>query len=112
MANTKSAKKRARQTPKKTAINNQVRSRVKSALRNAREALTTQGKDSADLLKVAISGLSKAANKGVIHKKNASRKISRLMKLLGKAPVVAAATTKKTPAKKNTKAKTATKAKA
>ncbi len=81
MANTKSAKKRARQTPRKTAKNNRIRSRVRTALGNAREALVQKAKGSEEFLQAAISQLTKAANKGVIHKKNASRRISRLMKL-------------------------------
>lgn len=101
MANTKSAKKRARQTPKKTAINTAIRSRVRRALSGAREALAEKNKDSADLLKTAISQLSKAANKGVIHKRNASRRIARLMKASTKtvADVVVKAKTTKTKAK-------------
>ncbi len=89
MANTKSAKKRARQTPVKTARNSEVKSQVKTALRGAREAATGTTKEGPVLLKLAISKLQKAANKGVIKQKNASRKISRLMKMVAKAAATA-----------------------
>lgn len=79
MANTKSAKKRARQTVRRTTRNTQAKSSVKTAVRAAREAIESSSKDLEAMLKSAISKLSKAANKGLIHKKNASRKISRLM---------------------------------
>ncbi|MBS1985247.1 MAG: 30S ribosomal protein S20 [Bdellovibrionales bacterium] len=104
MANTKSAKKRARQTPKRTARNYRIRNTVKTAVRSAREALTSNSKEMPVVLKTAVSQLSKAATKGTIHKRNAARRISRLMKAAAKAasaaPVVAAATTaKKKPTK-------------
>lgn len=104
MANTKSAKKRARQTPKKTAVNTAIRSRVRRALSGARDAFATGNKESADFLKTAISQLSKAANKGVVHKRNAARRISRLMKAATKTVVAPVAKAK---AAKTTKAKSA-----
>lgn len=81
MANTKSAEKRNRQALKRRARNTTVRTTVKGALKKAREALST--KDAAktgDAVKDAARTLSKAASKGVIHKRNASRRIGRLAK--------------------------------
>lgn len=81
MANTKSAEKRNRQALKRRARNTTVRTSVKGALKKAREAIST--KDAAktgDALKDAVRTLSKAASKGVIHPRNASRRIARLTK--------------------------------
>jgi small subunit ribosomal protein S20 len=80
MANTKSAKKRARQAPRRKDRNASIRSAVRSAVRGAREAISTKDKNISGMLKDAISALSKAANKGTIHKRNAARRISRLAK--------------------------------
>jgi small subunit ribosomal protein S20 len=80
MANTKSAKKRARQTPKRTTRNTQVKGSVKTALRAAREAITGNSADLKTKLSKAMSVVSKAGNKGILHKKTVARKISRLMK--------------------------------
>lgn len=79
MANTKSAQKRNRQAEKRRARNQAVRTQVKSAVKKAREALAS--KDPAkfqEALRAAARTLDKAASKGVLHKKNASRRIARL----------------------------------
>lgn len=79
MANTKSAEKRNRQALKRRARNTSVRTAVKTAVKKAREALAT--KDPAKIqeaLKSATRTLDKAASKGVLHKRNASRRIARL----------------------------------
>jgi small subunit ribosomal protein S20 len=81
LANTKSAEKRNRQAQKRRARNTIVRTRVKGALKKAREAIST--KDAAktgDAVKDAIKTLSKAASKGVLHPRNAARRIARLTK--------------------------------
>ena len=80
MANTKSAKKRARQTITRTARNLGVRNQVKTAMRVAREAVNTKGADLQTVLSIATSIVARAAKRGTMHKKTASRKISRLMK--------------------------------
>ncbi len=81
MANHKSAKKRARQTPKRTERNRSTRSRVKSAVKSARSALTAgDAGDAATALKTAEGVLRRAASKGAIPKKRASRSVSRLAK--------------------------------
>jgi small subunit ribosomal protein S20 len=81
VANTKSAEKRNRQAQKRRVRNTRVRSSVKTAVKDARAAITA--KDPAkvkDMVTEAIRTISKAASKGVLHKRTASRRISRLMK--------------------------------
>ncbi len=81
MANTKSAEKRNRQAQKRRARNTTVRTTVKGALKKAREAISTKDAvKSGDAVKDATRTLSKAASKGVIHPRNASRRIGRLAK--------------------------------
>ena len=92
MANTKSAEKRNRQAQKRRARNINVRSTVKDAVKSLRETLTTQdGAKSAEAFKAAASRLNKAASKGVIHKRAASRRISRLAKAVNRAKAATAA---------------------
>lgn len=79
MANTRSAKKRARQAPKRQARNASVRNAVKTAVRKAREAFASKDKKQAEAaLKFATKTLDRAASSGVLHAKNAARRISRL----------------------------------
>ena len=79
MANTKSAQKRNRQALKRRARNQAVRTQVKSAVKKVREALAS--KDTArfqEAFRAAVRTLDRAASKGVLHPKNASRRIARL----------------------------------
>ena len=79
MANIKSAKKRILVTQTKTAKNKAVRSEVKTAIKKVEAAVAANDKAAAEAaLQVATSEISKAASKGIYHKNNASRKISRL----------------------------------
>ena len=79
MANTKSAQKRNRQALKRRARNQAVRTQVKSAVKRAREALASKDPAKAqEALRAAARTLDQAASKGVLHKKNASRRIARL----------------------------------
>ncbi len=81
MANTKSAQKRNRQALKRRARNVAVRSQVRSALKKAREAFATKDPAKAqEALRAAAATLNKAASKGVLHARNASRRIARLTK--------------------------------
>ncbi len=81
MANHKSAKKRARQTIKRTERNRHTRSRVKSAVKSARTALAAGDTGETETaLKAAEGVLRRAASKGAIPKKRASRSVSRLDK--------------------------------
>ena len=86
MANHKSSMKRARQTIVRTERNRVGKSRVRSAVRQVRDAITEGKLEEADtLLKVATRELRKAASKGVFHKRTASRRVSRLVKGLNAA---------------------------
>ena len=79
MANHKSAKKRARQTIVKTIRNRAVKSQVRSAVRSFREAMEAGDLTAAKThLVEATRELYRAASKGVMHKRSASRKVSRL----------------------------------
>lgn len=79
MANTKQALKRHRQSLKRRARNRAMKSRVKKAIKKVRLAIEAKDKELAQkALRDATSILDKAASKGVIHWKNAARRISRL----------------------------------
>ncbi|MFT3733048.1 MAG: 30S ribosomal protein S20 [Hyphomicrobium sp.] len=79
MANTSSAKKAARQMIRRTEINKARRSRVKSEVRSVEEAIKSGDRAKAQAaLAAAEPLLVRTAQKGVMHKKTASRKVSRL----------------------------------
>jgi small subunit ribosomal protein S20 len=82
LANHASALKRARQNETRRLRNRTVKTRIKNVVKSVREAVEAQTPEAATTtLNQAKSMIAKAAKKGVIHKKNASRKISRLSKL-------------------------------
>jgi small subunit ribosomal protein S20 len=90
LANTKSAEKRNRQALKRRARNVNVRNTVKDAVKGLRETLTTKdAAKSGEALKAAIRTIDKAASKGVIHKRAASRRNSRLAKAANRAKAAA-----------------------
>ena len=81
MANTSSAQKAARQTVRRTAVNKNRRSQMRTYVRKVEEAL--EAKDAAGAaaaLKDATPLIARAAQKGIIHDNAAARKISRLTK--------------------------------
>ncbi len=81
MANIKSAKKRILVTKTRTERNKSIRSAVKTAMKKVDAAVAANDKAAADAaLQNAISVIDKACTKGVYHKNNASRKVSRLTK--------------------------------
>jgi len=81
MANTKSAKKMVRKIERRTARNRSRISRVRTFLRRVEEALTGGDKDAAaTALRNVQPELMRAAQKGAINRKTASRKVSRLAK--------------------------------
>ncbi len=83
MANHKSAIKRARQNLVRQQRNKSVKTRTKNAVKSVRLAVAEKDAAiAADSFKTATSLLHKAAKKGVIHQNTASRKISRLSKLV------------------------------
>ncbi|HWM30317.1 MAG TPA: 30S ribosomal protein S20 [Methyloceanibacter sp.] len=84
MANTKSAKKAARQTVRRTAVNKTRRSHMRSSIRKVEEAIASGNQEAARAaLKEAEPILASTAQKGVVHRKTASRKVSRLSKRVG-----------------------------
>ena len=83
MANIKSQIKRNKQNEKRRLRNRIVRGSTRSAIRDARAALADgEATASREAVMEAISRLDKAAEKGVLHKNNAARRKSRLMKRL------------------------------
>jgi small subunit ribosomal protein S20 len=81
VANTKSAEKRNRQAQKRRARNTAVRTGVKTAIKKAREAIASKDPAKArEALRAAAKVIDQAASKGVLHARNASRKIARLSK--------------------------------
>ncbi len=85
MPNNKSAEKRMRQEQKRRAHNRSVKSIVKTQVTKARQAITVtsvSAEDAEAAVRAAVSELDRAAKKGVIHKNNAARRKSRLMKQL------------------------------
>ena len=83
MANIKSAKKRILVTETRAARNKSIRSEVKTAIKKVEAAVAANDKDAAKAaLTVAIPTIESASSKGVYHKNNAGRKVSRLTKLV------------------------------
>ncbi len=81
MANTTSAKKAARKAVRRTEINKSRRSLLKTEVRKVEEAIASGDQSMAlAALKVAEPVLVRTAQKGVLHKRTASRKVSRLTK--------------------------------
>ena len=79
MANHVSSLKRARQTLTRTAVNRANRSRVRTSLRELREALTKGDVKAAnEQYRATVSTLDKSVQKGVFHKNTVSRYKSRL----------------------------------
>ena len=81
MANIKSAKKRILVNRTKAERNKSIKSAVKTSIKKVEAAVAAQDKEAAvAALQSAISTIDKAASKGVYHKNNAARKVSRLSK--------------------------------
>ena len=77
MANHKSAKKRVRQEVRRRARNRHVRTGLKNAIKSVRTAIAGED-DATSALRSAERTIRKAASKGVLSKKQASRKVARL----------------------------------
>ncbi len=85
MANIKSAKKRILVNETKAARNKAIRSKVKTAIKKVETAVAEGNREAAAAaLKAATVEIDKACTKGVYHKNNASRKVSRLTKAVNK----------------------------
>lgn len=87
MANTLSSKKRIRQNEKHRLRNKTVRTRTRSFIKRAQLAIEEGNPENAtQAVKKAISEIDRAKSKGILHRNNAARRKSRLMKRL--APLV------------------------
>ncbi len=85
MANIKSAIKRAQMAKVRTERNKAVRSQVKTAARRVVQAAARgDGTAGAEALRQAMSTIDRAAGKGIVHRRAAARKKSRLAKRLNK----------------------------
>lgn len=83
MANHKSAAKRARQTIKRTEVNRFYRTRLKNITKAVREAAASGDKNAAsEALKVANKNIHAFVSRGFLKKETASRRVSRLAKLV------------------------------
>jgi len=86
LANHKSAIKRARQNELRRLRNKTTKTRIKSIVKDVRSSAgEASGEETKVNLNAAQSVIDKASKKGVIHKRTASRKISRLTKLANSA---------------------------
>ena len=85
MPNIKSAKKKVSVIARRRQENRYVKSTMATMIKNFREAVKTDVAKAEGMLKDIVSYIYSAESKGVIHKNNASRKISRLNTLLFKA---------------------------
>jgi small subunit ribosomal protein S20 len=88
LANTTSAKKRIRSNERKNERNRMYKSQVKTHVKKAEQSIFSGTPDEM-AIREAISILDKAAVKGIIHKNNAARRKSRLMKKLNAAAAAA-----------------------
>ena len=83
MANIKSAKKRILVTATKAETNKAIKSKIKTYIKKVEAAVEAADKAAAtEALKVATVEIDKACSKGVYHKNNAARKVSRLTNLV------------------------------
>lgn len=87
MANTISAKKRVRQTIRRTEQNRERRSRLRNAIKKVEEAVLSSNKELAQIaFKKAEPKIMRGVTKGVLPKNTASRRISRLSALIKALP--------------------------
>ncbi len=89
MANIKSQIKRNRQNERRRVRNKAVRSELKTRTKRAVDAAETGADEAVELTRLAIKRLDKAAAKGVIHKNQAARRKSRLLKRIAEAEAAA-----------------------
>ena len=85
MANTKSARKATRQIARRTEVNKVRRSNLRGSVRKVEEAIASGDRNAAlTAFKEAEPAIMRAAQRGVVHKNNASRKVSRLAHRIAK----------------------------
>jgi small subunit ribosomal protein S20 len=80
MANIKSQIKRNRQNERRRMRNKVARSELKTRVKRATEGVESGADDAVDRVRAAQKRLGKAAEKGVVHRNQAARRTSRLMK--------------------------------
>lgn len=86
MANIKSSAKRARQNLKRRARNRYYRTTARTYIKKARTEIEgNELEEAQESVRLAVKSLDKAAQKGIIHRNNAARRKSRLMKALNRA---------------------------
>jgi small subunit ribosomal protein S20 len=85
LANTASAQKEIRKNARRRTRNRLVKAKTRTVVKHAMSAIEDGEKDAADVVRQAQVELDSAATKGIIHKNNAARKKSRLVKRLRKA---------------------------
>jgi small subunit ribosomal protein S20 len=87
MANTKSARKATRVIARRTEVNKARRTLLRSSVRKVEEAIQTGDRKAAmAAFKAAEPVIMRAAQRGIVHKNNASRKVSRLAHRIAKLP--------------------------
>jgi small subunit ribosomal protein S20 len=85
MANTKSARKATRKIARRTIVNKSRRSLLRNSVRKIEEAIASGDRTAAlTAFKEAEPAIMRAAQRGVVHKNNASRKVSRLSHRIAK----------------------------
>jgi small subunit ribosomal protein S20 len=85
MANTTSARKATRKIARRTEINKSRRSVLRNSVRKVEEAISSGDRNAAtEALKAAEPVIMRAAQRGVVHKNTASRKVSRLAHSIAK----------------------------
>ncbi len=85
MANTKSARKATRKIARRTIVNKTRRSLLRNSVRKIEEAIASGDRTAAlAAFKQAEPAIMRAAQRGVVHKNNASRKVSRLAHRIAK----------------------------
>jgi small subunit ribosomal protein S20 len=83
MAHSKQARKRLRQSDRRTVINRSRRSRVRTYVRRVEDALATGDKEAAvEALKLAEPVLARGSQQGILKTNTAARRISRLGRLV------------------------------
>lgn len=82
MPNIKSAKKRVKVIATKTAQNKAYNSALKTVIKKANVAIESNSVDKVDIIRAAVKKIDQASAKGILHKNNAARKKSALIKKL------------------------------
>ena len=82
MPNIKSAKKRVKVIATKTARNKAYNSALKTAIKKANVAVSSNAADRSELVRLAVKKIDQATSKGILHKNTAARKKSVLVRKL------------------------------